>query len=130
MDVPSTIFRALDAFQGDVENGLIEDADVADIEAARAWMSQLSFAWDTPDGEPETRLDEKLPYVAGRYQRYSDPTARARMAANRCPECGEPTESHGGLGGARCTLTDNGVATRIWQYEQDQEAQGPGSPGS
>lgn len=55
-------------------------------------------------------------------QRYTNPVALERMKAGKCPECGEPVDAHGGLGGARCSLTDNGVAQRIYQYEQDQQA--------
>lgn len=52
-------------------------------------------------------------------QRYADPIARQRMAANACPECGEPADAHTGWGCGGCSLTDNGVAVRIAQYQAD-----------
>ena len=54
-------------------------------------------------------------------QRYTDPVARQRMAAGTCPECGNPVSAHGGWGGPGCSLTDNGAAARIAQYQADQE---------
>lgn len=57
------------------------------------------------------------------WQRYTDETALERMAEDCCPECGYIVESHDGGGGPYgCSLTDNGVAGRIYQYKQDQEA--------
>lgn len=55
-------------------------------------------------------------------QRYTDPTALARMAKGNCPECGSRPDEHSGWGGPICSLTDNGVATRIAQFEMDREA--------
>lgn len=52
-------------------------------------------------------------------QRYTNPVALERMSKGLCPECGASPDDHGGLGGARCSLTDNGVAQRIAQYEWD-----------
>lgn len=52
-------------------------------------------------------------------QRYSGATARARLAAGLCPECGSPAGDHTGAGGPGCNLTDNGVAGRIAQYQAD-----------
>ena len=58
------------------------------------------------------------------WQRYTDPVAVKRLDVGMCPECGYPVASHDGSGGPEgCTLTDNGVAGRIWQYEQDAKAQ-------
>lgn len=59
--------------------------------------------------------------TARRAQRYTSPVARECMAAGNCPECGEPPSAHTGWGGPHgCTLTDNGVADRIAQYQADQ----------
>ena len=58
-------------------------------------------------------------------QRYSSPLAQERMAAGNCPECGKPINAHSGWGlgtGSVCTLTDNGVAARIAQFQADQES--------
>lgn len=55
-------------------------------------------------------------------QRYTDEIARTRMAHKLCPECGVSADSHGGWGGPDCSLTDNGVAARIHQYEIDEAA--------
>lgn len=54
-------------------------------------------------------------------QRYTHPTALARLADGRCPECGNEISDHGGRGGAGCSLTDNGVASRIAEYRRQQE---------
>lgn len=54
------------------------------------------------------------------HQRYTDETALARMAEGRCPECGGEPDAHTGWGLGRCSLTDNGVAGRIHQYQEDQ----------
>lgn len=55
-------------------------------------------------------------------QRYSDPLALARMDDGRCPECGGAPREHDGAGGNwGCTLTDNGVAQRIAQFQKDEE---------
>jgi uncharacterized Zn finger protein (UPF0148 family) len=62
-------------------------------------------------------------------QRYTDPVARQRMAAGRCPECGREMFEHTGWGGpAGCSLTDNGVAERIAQYQADQAGTADGRP--
>jgi hypothetical protein len=59
-------------------------------------------------------------------QRYTDAKALEWMANDLCPECGQPTTTHGGWGAPRtawarrCSLTDNGVADRIAQYQRDQ----------
>lgn len=53
------------------------------------------------------------------HQRYTNPTARDRMAQGLCPECGGEPDSHGGWGAWNCSLTDNGVAGRIYQYQKD-----------
>lgn len=53
-------------------------------------------------------------------QSYSDPTARRRMRKGLCPECGGTPSAHDGWGGAGCSLTDNGVADRIAQYEVER----------
>lgn len=53
-------------------------------------------------------------------QRYENPIALARMEAGHCPECGNLPSSHDGWGGPGCSLTDNGVAQRIHQYQQDE----------
>jgi hypothetical protein len=55
-------------------------------------------------------------------QRYTHPLALERMSRGECPECGNGIEYHSGWGGPACTLTDNGVALRIHQYEQDRAA--------
>lgn len=52
-------------------------------------------------------------------QRYTSTVALERLALGNCPECGEPASSHGGLGGHGCGLTDNGVAARVAQYQED-----------
>lgn len=54
-------------------------------------------------------------------QRYTSKTALDRMAKGLCPECGGRVSEHTGSGGPGCSLTDNGVASRIYQYEKDQE---------
>ena len=55
-------------------------------------------------------------------QRYTNKTALERMAKGLCPECGFPVARHDGWGGPQgCSLTDNGVAQRIYQYQQDQK---------
>jgi len=55
-------------------------------------------------------------------QRYTSPAARERMAAGKCPECGEPPSAHTGWGGLHgCTLTDGGVAERIAQYQTGEK---------
>jgi hypothetical protein len=60
-------------------------------------------------------------------QRYTSPVAHARMADDRCPECGNAPESHMddtsisfliGLAGG-CNLLPRGVAERIEQYRAD-----------
>lgn len=48
---------------------------------------------------------------ATRWQRYTDPLAH---------ECSKAAEDHTGMGLGRCSLTDTGVAGRIWQYRQDR----------
>lgn len=53
------------------------------------------------------------------HQRYTNPVALNRMALGVCPECGGLPEEHTGRGGWNCSLTDNGVASRIAQYEAD-----------
>jgi len=53
------------------------------------------------------------------HQRYTNPRSLEWMAQGLCPECGHEVESHGGLGGPGCTLTDNGVAGRIHQFKID-----------
>lgn len=53
------------------------------------------------------------------HQRYTDPVALERMSKQLCPECGYTVSAHTGWGGPGCSLTDNGVASRIYQYEQD-----------
>lgn len=55
-------------------------------------------------------------------QHYDDPLARERMSRGCCPECGGEVVDHGGLGGAGCSLTDNGVASRIMQYRHEERA--------
>lgn len=58
------------------------------------------------------------------WQRYTDPAALLRMADGRCPECAGTVDSHTGWSGPRgCGLTDNGVAGRIYQYQQDLQEQ-------
>jgi hypothetical protein len=45
------------------------------------------------------------------------------MATGTCPECGSPVSAHDGWGGpAGCSLTDNGAAARIAQYQADQDS--------
>jgi hypothetical protein len=58
------------------------------------------------------------------WQRYTDdPVALERLSAGQCPECGRPVDEHGGAGGPYgCTLTDTGVAGRIYQYNLDKGA--------
>ncbi len=57
-------------------------------------------------------------------QRYADNAARERMAAGKCPGCGEPPEAH--VNDARfwiprnCDLLPHGVTERIGQYRADQ----------
>lgn len=51
------------------------------------------------------------------WQTYDEPLAIARMRNRRCPECGRTTNDHGGLGWSGCSLSDTGVAGRI--YERD-----------
>ena len=58
------------------------------------------------------------------HQRYTDEKALSRMAQGRCPECGGWPIDHTGWGTARCSLTDNGVAGRLWQYQKDQKEAG------
>ena len=53
-------------------------------------------------------------------QRYTNPTALERMSRGQCPECMCEPADHTGLGLAKCSLTDTGVAARIDQYERDQ----------
>jgi hypothetical protein len=57
-------------------------------------------------------------------QRYTNPEARQRMAAGTCPECGSPVSAHTGWGGPGCSLTDNGAAARIAQYQADTTRSG------
>ena len=52
-------------------------------------------------------------------QRYTDPTALHRLSLGLCPECGHGTDEHGGSGGPGCTLTDSGLAERLYQYRAD-----------
>lgn len=53
-------------------------------------------------------------------QRYTQPLALERLAAKSCPECGYRIYEHDGWGGPNgCSLTDNGVAQRIYDYEQE-----------
>ena len=52
-------------------------------------------------------------------QRYNSPAALKWMAAGNCPECGQPADSHTGWGSPGCSLTDNGVAERLQQYQTD-----------
>jgi len=56
------------------------------------------------------------------HQRYVNDVAINRMHKGLCPECGGKVEDHTGWGGPGCSLTDNGVAGRIYQYEQDLKA--------
>jgi hypothetical protein len=56
-------------------------------------------------------------------QRYTDFLALKRMSEGKCPECGNDVDAHDGRGGPGCSLTDNGVAQRIYQYNQDQKEQ-------
>lgn len=60
-------------------------------------------------------------------QRYQSPVALERMAANLCPECGEPADAHSPnplfwqrdpLG---CSLLPEGVRDRIAQAAADRE---------
>jgi hypothetical protein len=53
-------------------------------------------------------------------QRYTQPLALQRMDEGKCPECGNSLDVHGGWGGPGCSLTDNGVASRISAYEKDK----------
>lgn len=53
---------------------------------------------------------------------YENPVALERMAKGLCPECGHKTSDHDGWGGPGCSLTDNGVALRIYAYEVAQRA--------
>jgi ribosomal protein L37AE/L43A len=50
-------------------------------------------------------------------QRYTSETARARMAVNTCPECGQAPERHLTSNAfwlpRHCDLTQDGVADRI-----------------
>lgn len=51
-------------------------------------------------------------------QAYTDPIAIERMQSGLCPECGTPASDHNGRGGPKgCSLTDNGVAQRIYNFE-------------
>lgn len=54
-------------------------------------------------------------------QRYTHPVALLRMSRGLCPECGLGVDEHTGWGNAVCSLTDNGVADRIHQHQQDVE---------
>ena len=51
-------------------------------------------------------------------QTYTDPVRITRMREGKCPECGDPPDQHGGWGGRACSLTDNGVAERIYHQRQ------------
>jgi hypothetical protein len=55
-------------------------------------------------------------------QRYTSPTAISRMRSNTCPECGASEFRHGGWGGPGCSLTDYGVAERVFAQRQDDGA--------
>jgi hypothetical protein len=54
-------------------------------------------------------------------QRYTDITAVRRMKEGRCPECGQEVGVHTGWGAIGCSLSDNGVAQRIWEFQQPPE---------
>jgi hypothetical protein len=54
-------------------------------------------------------------------QRYKHPLARKRMSEGRCPECGQEQGVHTGGGGIGCSLTDHGVAERIYAFRQEEE---------
>jgi hypothetical protein len=61
-------------------------------------------------------------------QRYTHPTALARMAEGNCPECGQPVGVHRAnslfwLPGIPCSLTVAGVQDRIEQFEADIDAE-------
>lgn len=62
-------------------------------------------------------------------QMYTDPRALLRLDRGQCPECGYPAESHGGWGGPwGCSLTDNGVAQRVYDHWCEAESSmGPGA---
>jgi hypothetical protein len=51
-------------------------------------------------------------------QTYKSPVAIERMRNGTCPECGRPADEHSGWGLPGCSLTDNGVAQRIYAQEQ------------
>lgn len=54
------------------------------------------------------------------WQRYTSDVAKERMANDKCPECGRDKDEHGGWGLRWCSLTDTGVAGRIYQFRMDQ----------
>lgn len=50
---------------------------------------------------------------------YSSPLALERLEKGVCPECGGAERDHTGWGGPKgCTLTDYGVALRVYEYRQ------------
>lgn len=51
-------------------------------------------------------------------QVYTSPTSLAWLAKGRCPECGGKASEHTGWGRAGCSLTDNGVAARIDEFQR------------
>jgi hypothetical protein len=55
----------------------------------------------------------------GRYQRYAEPVAHARMDGGGCPECGAQPDAHG-WGANNCSLREDGVVGRIAQYRSDR----------
>lgn len=55
------------------------------------------------------------------HQTHTSPLAIERMADGRCPECGGQVVEHSGWGAPRgCSLTDNGAAARLHQFQHDQ----------
>lgn len=56
---------------------------------------------------------------------YADPTAYDRALRGMCPECGELPLLHDGWGGPGCTLTDNGVAQRLHDFQLAAQAAPP-----
>lgn len=61
-------------------------------------------------------------------QRYHDDTSHRRMAAENCPECGEPASEHVNDNRfwipRRCDLLPHGVTERIEQHQADRAAEG------
>lgn len=59
-------------------------------------------------------------------QRYTDSTARARMARGECPECGNDPKTHGNDNrfwmpiNQSCNLMQIGVIERIAQYNVEE----------